>query len=277
MKIIFNQAESRGSLFLEGIESCYAKRLVIEEDKDRISVKAHHHTGYEVHFVTDGAQSYAIGDKTVRVGAGEFLLIPPDVRHTATLADGGTKKYSLSFKMSSELTGFCEKALAVAHKDTPIKILELFSEIVNENLHNKPISRKIVENKLLEIIVILFRECGCAEIVSSSSDMGEDIRLSLAKQYISDNFSGPPTVSEVAGYIAISPKQLERLFFKYEGVSPLAYINTIRASKLEEMVANGELSFKEISSAMGFSSENYFNAFFKKHVGITPGAYKKMT
>ena len=227
--------------------------------------------------MTDGAQCYAIGDDTVRVGAGEFLLIPPEVRHTATFADGGTEKYSLSFKMSRELTGFCDKASLVTHKNTPAKISELFAEIVNESLYNKPISRKIIENKLLEIIVILSRECGCAELVSISYQTGEDIRLSLAKQYISDNVSGPPTVSEVSGYIAISPKQLERLFFKYEGVSPLTYINTVRASRLEDMVGKGELSFKEISAAMGFASENYFNAFFKKHVGITPGAYKKMT
>ena len=43
------------------------------------------------------------------------------------------------------------------------------------------------------------------------------------------------------------------------------------------MVAKSELTFKQISEAMGFASESYFNAFFKKHVGITPGAYKKMT
>lgn len=277
MRIIFNQAESKGALFSEGIESCYAKRLVIEEDRDRISGKAHHHTGYEVHFVTGGAQCYSIGEDLISVKQGEFLLIPPEVRHTAVCADPRTEKYSLSFKMNRDLTGFCSGAPAVTHKDTPTEIYGLFTEIVNEGLHNKPISRKIIENKLLEVIVLLLRECGCSELESDSSDTGEDIRLFLAKQYISDNVAAPPTVAEVAGYLAISPKHLERLFFKYEGISPLAYINATRAARLESMVAKSELTFKQISEAMGFASESYFNAFFKKHVGITPGAYKKMT
>ena len=46
---------------------------------------------------------------------------------------------------------------------------------------------------------------------------------------------------------------------------------------MERLISDMTLTLKEISDRMNFNNEYYFNAFFKKHIGMPPGTYKKMT
>ena len=48
------------------------------------------------------------------------------------------------------------------------------------------------------------------------------------------------------------------------------------SDKIRTLIENGELTLKEISEAMNFKNEYYFNTFFKRCIGLAPGAYSKM-
>ena len=96
----------------------------------------------------------------------------------------------------------------------------------------------------------------------------------MATQYIQDNIEQAPTVSEVAAYCGVSERQLSRIFAG-EGQSPAEIIRAQRVRRIEELLADPSLSLKDIGDRMGFSDEYYFNAFFKKYAGMTPGAYRK--
>ena len=54
-----------------------------------------------------------------------------------------------------------------------------------------------------------------------------------------------------------------------------AYIRRERTELIRRMLDEGDLSLSEISEATGFQNEYYFNAFFKKNAGMSPGAYRK--
>ena len=103
----------------------------------------------------------------------------------------------------------------------------------------------------------------------------EDHRLSIAKQYIEDNIERSISLSELAAYCYLSEKQLTRIFRQGEGVSAAEYVRQRRCRKIEELLAGSDLTLCAISEQMGFSSEYYFNAFYKKYAGMTPGAYRK--
>ena len=98
----------------------------------------------------------------------------------------------------------------------------------------------------------------------------------MAERYIADNIDMPLSVSEVASYCALGEKQLTRLFSKYDLISPLQYINEKRAERIKLLMHESDLTLTEISEKMNFNNEYYFNTFFKRHMGISPGAYKKM-
>ena len=58
-------------------------------------------------------------------------------------------------------------------------------------------------------------------------------------------------------------------------MSPGDYIKRKRASAIAEMLSGTSLSLKEISRVMNFNNEYYFNSFFKRYCGMTPGDYRK--
>ena len=97
----------------------------------------------------------------------------------------------------------------------------------------------------------------------------------LAKEYIEDNILRSVSVPEVAAYCCISSKQLTRIFLSEDGICVSEYIRRARCSHIESLLLESRYSLKEISDIMNFSSEYYFNVFFKKHAGMSPGAYRK--
>ena len=131
-------------------------------------------------------------------------------------------------------------------------------------------------NRVFEIIIILLRAQGLNEADAAKFFTEEDIRITLAKQYINDNIEHLFNCDEIAKYCYLSKKQMTRLFRQCDGISPLEYINNQKVSYIEKLLIDTPLSLKEISEKMNFSSEYYFSAFFKKHSGMPPGAYRKM-
>jgi AraC-like DNA-binding protein len=97
----------------------------------------------------------------------------------------------------------------------------------------------------------------------------------MAKQYISDNINTPLTVLEVADYCHLSTKQLTRIFIIEEGMHTAEYIRKMRCIEIEKLLCDKALSLKAISEQMGFSSEYYFNSYFKKYAGLAPGIYRR--
>ena len=131
-------------------------------------------------------------------------------------------------------------------------------------------------NRIFEVIVSLMRMSGAAECSHPLYETEEDLRLTLARQFVIDNINLPLTVADLASYCNLSEKQLTRLFLQYEGSPPKQYIQRQKVNKMEQLLADHTLSLKEISEQMHFSSEYYFNSYFKKHFGMPPGMYRKM-
>jgi hypothetical protein len=62
VRIFYKQPEqdATGSLSSFGVQNCYFKELSFERDDKSITKKPHHHTGFEMHFITDGFQEYEV-------------------------------------------------------------------------------------------------------------------------------------------------------------------------------------------------------------------------
>ena len=54
-------------------------------------------------------------------------------------------------------------------------------------------------------------------------------------------------------------------------------ISRILCYNVFAVMNESELSLKEISERLNFANEYYFNTFFKKYSGMTPGEYRKMS
>jgi AraC-like DNA-binding protein len=135
----------------------------------------------------------------------------------------------------------------------------------------------IIKNRAFEVICLM---CGGMknekrrQIRNVLSKDG-DIRLFKAKRFIEDNAQLYLGCEDVASYVGISSKQLSRIFVKYEKISLRNYIQKKKAEEAVRMLEETDLPIALISDGLGFSGVCYFNNFFVRHFGVSPGKYRK--
>ncbi|MBQ2923664.1 MAG: helix-turn-helix transcriptional regulator [Tyzzerella sp.] len=272
MKILYKQPEFpkyQTGLSVFGIKTCCFKSLAALRDSKRILLKSHHHTDFEIHFITEGYQIYKVGETDYKLEKGNYIIISPGVQHRATKASAHMKKYGITFNLKTDALTDCFVGKADERFNANISFIE------NETTQKKEISELLTENCILEIIVTVLRAAGYRENAVVDCD-DENNTLSIAKQYIKDNTERSIKVSDVAKYCYLSTKQLTRIFNQYEGISPGDYIKNMRIKAIEKLLLEESMSLKSISDKMNFSNESYFNTFFKKHSGMSPGKYRNM-
>ena len=145
-------------------------------------------------------------------------------------------------------------------------------------LPNHNLNYKIsVKNRIFEIIHEIAEPISGKKKRTVSTPLleGCDMRLFKAKQFIKDNPHVVLGCDDLASYCDISAKQLNRIFLKYERVSLLEYIHMCKVDEAKRRLSESSSSIQEISEDLGFSSVYYFNRFFTKHIGLTPGDYRK--
>ena len=76
-------------------------------------------------------------------------------------------------------------------------------------------------------------------------------------------------VDELAAHLNISVSSLKRLFNKYAGMSVHKYFLTLKI-KTATLMLKGGMSVNEVSDALGFSSQGYFSATYKRETGNNP-------
>lgn len=103
------------------------------------------------------------------------------------------------------------------------------------------------------------------------------IHIRKCIDYIYEHLADKLTVVNAAEHLKIDPTYLSKLFIQETGTSFRQFIINTKINAAKNMIMNSELSFLEISLALGFSSQSAFISTFKKITGETPGNYKKLS
>ncbi len=276
MKILWRQFSDDEVLTEYGISELCFKKLHLQSDRAVISDKAHRHSEFEVHFVTNGCQYYEIDGKTQCVNEGNFLLVAPNIQHRAISFDENTEKYALLFQYASHVSFFdIPPSFSYIIRKIPAAAVEGLFFAEQELQRKTTLAQCLAKNRLLEILTLLFRSMGLKENTEAVQQSGAPAVLSLAVHYIEDNIECAPAVNEVAHYCHLSERQLARIFLRYESKTVFEFIRLRRIERAKELLKNTALSLSEISERMSFPSEYYFNQFFKCGYGMPPGAYRK--
>jgi AraC-like DNA-binding protein len=84
-------------------------------------------------------------------------------------------------------------------------------------------------------------------------------------------------VKDYADLLFKSPKTLSNLFAQYNNETPLQVINQRILLEAKRLLFSTSKTIEEIAYELGYSDAPHFSKFFKKHVGLSPVAYKKET
>ncbi len=99
--------------------------------------------------------------------------------------------------------------------------------------------------------------------------------LSLAKQYVEENFCRDISVNDIAHAAGISPSLLHRLFKEKEHTTPIAFLRSVRIRHAGIFLLSEEAPpIYEVARRCGFSDTAYFCKVFRAETGKKPSAFR---
>ncbi len=99
-------------------------------------------------------------------------------------------------------------------------------------------------------------------------------RLRRVTEFIEAHLGEGLTIEALASEACLSPFHFARAFKAATGTAPHRYLTDRRIGRARALIAEGRLPLAEIAEQCGFSSQPHFTRWFKRIVGITPGAYR---
>jgi LacI family transcriptional regulator len=114
-------------------------------------------------------------------------------------------------------------------------------------------------------------------VVRQSSDIMaiEDPQIAAAVRYIREHACHGINVADVVKQSGLSRTLLERRMRQSLGRTPGEEIVKARFGRVQRLLTDTALSLAEIAERCGFEHPQYMAESFKKHFGITPGAFRQ--
>lgn len=121
-----------------------------------------------------------------------------------------------------------------------------------------------------QIVLSIYQQLSKQGIEIQQTDLTEQIKL-----YIEEHYTQPIRLDSIADRLNYSVSHLSALFKNETGYSLIEYVTHIRMEKAVASLRATNIALKEIAKSVGYNDVHYFNRLFKKHIGMSPGKYRK--
>jgi len=102
-------------------------------------------------------------------------------------------------------------------------------------------------------------------------------KLRLTTAYIQEHLAQDLSLVTLAAVVQTSPAHFARLFKHATGLAPHQYVLTCRMEQAKKLLAETDTPIIEIGAQVGCADQSHFGALFRKHVALTPKAYRDST
>lgn len=103
----------------------------------------------------------------------------------------------------------------------------------------------------------------------------EDRATCAAIHYIRQFACQGITAEDVAKHVGLSRHVLERKFRHLLGRSAHTEIRQVQIARIKQLLSETDMPLKSIADLVGIPHTEYVNVMFSRHVGMTPGMYRR--
>lgn len=269
----------------------------VMEMKGEWGIDRHTHSTYEVHIVANGSCKVVLDKGEFIAETGTFYMTSPGVYHEQIHVEQKPFiEYSLNIdihSISSNDNGnhyntegelifqIFQNAICKSYSLDNTMILEKFEASLKEADKEAMGYYNIIQGETKVLIVEMARvmkaDIQLVEVTIPKKLKPDSERICLIDQYITDNLANKIRVSNIARHMYLSEKQINRIVRSHTGSSVKDLIMRKKLEEAKKLLQNTQLNQKEIASRLGFTSEYYFNQFFKREEGDTPGSFRVNT
>ncbi|MES2943359.1 MAG: GlxA family transcriptional regulator [Pseudomonadota bacterium] len=99
--------------------------------------------------------------------------------------------------------------------------------------------------------------------------------LTEAAEIMAANIEEPLPLAELANAIALSLRQLERLFHRYFSMNPAQYYMNLRLRRAQELLTHSSMPIMQVTVACGFQSSSHFCKAYRSLFGHSPSEERR--
>jgi len=103
----------------------------------------------------------------------------------------------------------------------------------------------------------------------------DDRIVSNAQVWAAENYMKPSPVSAMSERSGLTSRSFLRRFKQATGQTPVEYVQTLRVEEAKQMLETSDVSIDDVAIEVGYSEPAAFRSAFRKHVGVSPSAYRK--
>lgn len=223
---------------------------------------AHDHPYWEFIYFLRGCGSVNLPHATLRPHFSHLLIFPPALSH-AESADpiDPEETIFISIEVSAKMPENAPLLLSDIGGDFRWICEHIFAEF---SLQSPPTALALNYSRSLLLLI---------ERRWSESPQKYDPVL-MVQQYLNANYPHTITMEMLAGISHISPNYLTQLFRRQLGITPTAYLQSLRMDAARQLLLTSDISIKDIAARVGYNDHLYFRRHFKTLNQTTPSAYR---
>jgi AraC-like DNA-binding protein len=263
---------------------------------DQQRVRMNRHEYFEVSYLCSGSADYHIQDRLLPWREGELAVIGSTVYHRiewkssapVTIAGLFFEPDMIRCDGASDsaeyLTPFFLQDSEFPHiigaeTGVPRQVMELMLRIHAELPASSPRARLTVKAYLKTILVLLINQYASytGTVETFRRQQAALDRLLALFRYLGENCGEPIQVREAARLCGMSGSYFMKFFKQATGLPFMKYLNHYRIERAQILLAKTNDSMAAISQQVGFCDQSYFGMVFRRTVGMTPAAYRRLS
>lgn len=230
----------------------------------------HAHPLLEIVYHVQGEGTTTVPGRSVAFVEGSIVIYAPKVPHDQT-SKGIGSDLCILIKLSPQLYRDLPDYLYIPRIESAWLIEEIRELSKNETVPGE-VEQSILNLRATAVLLELLHLSSHTN--DAKSPIGE-IHVRKAEAYICRDFADIVSLADVSENIGVSQDHLRHLFRTLRGKTVIQYVNEVRIERVKSLLVYSNLPLKQIAEMCGFKDKCYFSVIFRKHVELSPGAYRK--
>ena len=247
------------------------------------TMEFHAHDFLELYYFLDGSVTYYIEDQVYDLCPGDLLIIPAGKMHRPVIANEHaayermvlwiTPQYlqgidSPAGDLQKNLQKVGEHGYCVPFRgDETVFVTALLKKLLY--MQKNDTDPKFCAGAVELYLWTIFRSYG----VIDTTHRNETQVIPQVIRYITEHFSEPLTLEDIAAEFFVSKSYLNRHFKAYTNSTVYAYVMALRLTHARRMLREG-IPAVEAGRECGFSDYSTFYKAFKTQTGLSPQQFK---
>jgi len=227
-------------------------------------------SNYELEFFIENGGKTFIDEEAYDISRGKVLVGKPGQKRHSKLH---FKAYYIHLEINEGYLRQCIDELPDFFKAQNNRVYEeIFLRIAELNEGDFDGKELYIVSKIYELVSEMYKDANIAE-----RQIGElnEKKLESARLFIEEKYNTPIKLKDISDFVNLSSVYFHKIFKKRYGETPNEYLQSVRLLKAKNYLAATDCTAEEIAFACGFSSQSYFNYFFKQKIGIPPLQYRR--